>query len=338
LLNGWGHSYPETTGYTVPTLLNLARKVGGSAGEELRQRARRMLDWLVSIQFADGGFQGGTVDQAPVVPVSFNTGQVVLGLAAGVEAFGAAYTESLSRAADWLVSTQDPDGCWRSHPSPFAAPGEKVYETHSAWGLLEANRAVPNARYRESALLNIRWALSRQRTNGWFENCCLNDPSRPLTHTIGYALRGVLEAYRAARDPALLSAAQLAAEGAMTALGPDGFLPGRLDAHWRGSVHWACLTGSVQIAHCWLMLYQETGDQRCRDAAYAANQYVRRTVATEGMPGVRGGVKGSFPVDGQYGTYQYLNWACKFFIDANLLEAEVRRFDGEPSRSAGTSN
>jgi hypothetical protein len=34
----------------------------------------------------------------------------------------------------------------------------------------------------------------------------------------------------------------------------------------------------------------------------------------------RGGIKGSFPVFGGYCPYQYLNWASKFFIDANMAE------------------
>src|SRR5262249_3862021 len=83
LVDGWGSSYPETTGYIVPTLLNVARILGGDAGEDARERARRMLDWLVSIQLPEGGFQGGMIDQTPVVPVTFNTGQILLGLAAG---------------------------------------------------------------------------------------------------------------------------------------------------------------------------------------------------------------------------------------------------------------
>jgi hypothetical protein len=28
-------------------------------------------------------------------------------------------------------------------------------------------------------------------------------------------------------------------------------------------------------------------------------------------------------VDGGYGTYQYLSWACKFLIDANLYEQDL---------------
>jgi hypothetical protein len=34
-------------------------------------------------------------------------------------------------------------------------------------------------------------------------------------------------------------------------------------------------------------------------------------------------VKGSFPIDGGYCTYMYPNWACKFFIDSNLLERRI---------------
>jgi len=36
-------------------------------------------------------------------------------------------------------------------------------------------------------------------------------------------------------------------------------------------------------------------------------------------------------VDGGYGTYQYLNWANKFFIDSNLLEETLRAQGSGPS-------
>jgi len=84
LITGWGTSYPETTGYLVPTLLAYAKLWGD---ETSHQRARCMLDWLVSIQLHDGGFQGGIIDSRPTVPVTFNTGQILLGLADGVHQF-----------------------------------------------------------------------------------------------------------------------------------------------------------------------------------------------------------------------------------------------------------
>jgi hypothetical protein len=320
LVSGWRASYPETSGYIVPTLL---RGLPGHANEVYRERAQAVLDWLVSIQLEGGGFQGGVIGQTPVVPVTFNTGQILIGLASGVRDLGAQYRAAMRGAADWLVSTQDEDGAWRSHPTPFAKAGEKAYETHVAWGLLEAAREEPARGYADAALRNIGWALTKQRVNGWFADCCLNDAKRPLTHTIGYALRGVIEGYRFSRDNTLLDAALLTAKGAMSALRTNGFLPGRLNPNWTGAVRWACLTGSAQIAHCWLLLYQITGDTAFANAARRVNAYVRARVRIEGEPEVRGGVKGSFPVDGEYGKFEYLSWACKFFIDANILEQEL---------------
>jgi hypothetical protein len=281
-----------------------------------------MLDWLVSIQLSSGGFQGGVVDAVPVVPVVFNTGQILIGLAGGVGEFGEAYRTPMRRAADWLVRMQDADGCWRRGGSPFAMAGEKAYDVHAAWGLLEAARLETQEPYSRAAMANVHWALSKQRANGWFDDCCLTDASQPLTHTLGYTLRGLLEAHRFSKDPALLGAARSTADGLLSAMRPDGFLPGRLDSCWQGTVDWACLTGTAQVAWCWLDLFLETGDSRYEAAAFSANRFVRRTMDTTGAPGVRGGIKGSFPVYGDYGQYEYLNWAAKFLIDALLFEQE----------------
>ena len=52
----------------------------------------------------------------------------------------------------------------------------------------------------------------------------------------------------------------------------------------------------------------------------AAMSYVRRTIRLDGPMGARGGVKGSFPVNGGYCPYWYINWAAKFFVDSHLAE------------------
>jgi hypothetical protein len=325
LVDGWSASYPETTGYIIPTLIECAKRLDN---QSLKTRAKRALDWLISIQLSNGAFQGGIIGERPVVPVVFNSGQILFGLSSGVREFGDEYLDPLRRAAQWLVQAQDPDGCWRKHGSPFASPGEKAYDTHIGWGLLEAARVDPDPRYVEAALANVRWALKQQNDHGWFYNCCIDhNPSSPLTHTIGYALRGILEAYRYSSDASFLEGSLKTANGLLGAMRDDGFLPGQLDADWRGTATWSCLTGTAQIAHCWLLLYQFTGDRRFRDAGFMANRFVRRTVRTDGAAEIRGGVKGSFPVDGEYASYQYLSWANKFLIDSNLLELTLKNSD-----------
>jgi len=325
LIGGWGASYPETTGYIIPTFL---REASLRDDPDLRDRARRMLDWLVAIQQSDGGFQGGMVTQKPVVSVTFNTGQILLGLAAGAAAFGTErYREAMHRAASWLVETQDGDGCWRRYPTPFAEAGDKTYETHVAWGLFEAERVAPGQGYGEAGLKQVRWALTQQQKNGWLAQCCLDDPASPLTHTLGYALRGVIEAYHLFEDDDLLEAARETATPLARSVRTDGFLAGRFDHYWRQVVPWSCLTGSVQLALCWFELFALTGDPRYRDAAQRVNAFVRRTIATDGPPDQKGGIRGSYPISGAYGRYQYLNWAAKFAIDSFRREID---FQGQP--------
>jgi hypothetical protein len=321
LLKGWGTSYPETTGYIVPTVIEMARRKNSA---DLHARARRMLDWFVAIQFPEGGFQGGKIDSTPRVPVTFNTGQILLGLAAGAHQYGdAKYLDAMHRAAAWLRDSQDPDGCWRKHPTPFAQPGEKAYETHVSWGLFDADRVAAGHGYGAAGLRQVDWALTKQQANGWFESNCLNDPAKPLSHTIGYVLRGVLEAHVYSGRADLLAAAVRTADSLTSVIAEDGYLPARLDRDFKPAVSFACLTGSVQIAHCLFMLYQLTGEQRYFAAGQRLTRFVRRTIWLDGPKETRGGVKGSFPVNGAYGQWEYLNWAAKFCIDANLLESDL---------------
>jgi hypothetical protein len=326
LLRGWSTSYPETTGYIVPTFFDHARLTGDPAWSE---RALRMADWLVRIQLHSGGFQGGKIDSTPVVPVTFNTGQILIGLAAAQRETGR-YLEPMRRAADWLVQTQDADGCWRRHASPFVAPGDKQYDTHVAWGLFEAHRVDPGRGYLEAGWRNVLWAVGGMTGNGWYPKCRLSSSGEPLTHTLGYTLRGVIEALRIAPESpefaTLNKAARLTADGLASALRADGFLPGMIDCHWRSAAPWACLTGSAQVAACWQLLDRLAGERRYEAAVCKVNAYLRRSVLVDGPVHTRGAVRGSFPIDGGYGALEFPNWAAKFLADSLMLEAstEVR--------------
>ncbi len=169
----------------------------------------------------------------------------------------------------------------------------------------------------------VDWALGHQRQNGWFPKCCLTDPERPLTHTLGYALRGIVEAHLATQRSQYLDAACRTANGLLQAFAPDGRLAGRLTEQWQPAADWVCLTGTSQIAECLLVLSGLTNRDDYKRVAKSANAFVRRTMATTGPPEICGAVKGSFPIDGWYGRWQYLNWACKFMIDANRAELRL---------------
>ncbi len=319
LVEGWATSYPETTGYIVPTFLRVGKLRNR---DELTERAGRMLDWLESIQLPDGGFQGGKIDAKPLVPVTFNTGQILIGLAAGVKHFDV-YWDAMHGAAQFLRDSLDDDGCWRLHPTPFAERGDKAYETHVSWGLFEADRLAPNEGYGEAGMRQVQWARRNEHDNGWVENCCLNLPKTPLTHTLGYYLKGLVEAHRWSNDDDVLAAAEKTAKGLLSTQRGDGALPGRLRSDWSPAASWSCLTGNVQIADSWFYLAEALDEPDFQSAAKKANAFVRRTVSLEGDDGIRGGVKGSFPVNGAYGEFEFLNWAAKFTIDSCITELEA---------------
>lgn len=319
-ISGWGPSYPEITGCIIPTVVKYAKQRND---EMIVNRAEMMLKWLVSIQLPGGGFQAGTIKAKPIVPSTFNTGQILIGLAEGVRTFGNRYKKTMRMAANWLIKAQDIDGCWRKFPSPFANSVEQCFDSIVAWGLFEAAEVDNNEEYFRSGMKNINWIMEHQKDNGWISHCCLSNPSRPLTHTLGYAFRGLLEAYIRSKDDRILKACLNLADGLLEPLRNDGFLPGRLSSEWEGEVNWVCLTGSMQIAECWFSMYKLTGKKKYLEAALSTNKFVRKTQYITGPLEIRGAIKGSFPTWGDYGRFEFLNWAAKYSIDSNTKEIEI---------------
>ena len=318
----WAGAYPETTGYILPTFFRYA---GFSGDDRYRERAIRMAAWESDIQLADGGVRAGTMDGPEAVPTIFNTGQVLFGwLAAWQQTEDARFRDSLVRAADWLMTAQDPDGAWRRFASPFAGHTLNTYNTRVAFGLAEAGRALNKPRYLDAAMRNVEWALTRMRPNGWLDNNDLEDNARPLTHTIAYATRGILEVGVITTNSRFVEAASRIARAVAATQRDDGALPGRLDHEWRPAVGWSCVTGNAQMAIIWQRLARETGDTSWLPAAQRTNKFnlsVQDCASPD--PNVRGGIPGSHPRSGGYMTHRYPNWAAKFFMDALMLQLEA---------------
>src|SRR6185369_10601135 len=65
LHRGWTSSYPETTGYIVPTLLKLAETWRDTA---MVDRAARCVRFLLSTQLENGAFPGGEIAENRTKP------------------------------------------------------------------------------------------------------------------------------------------------------------------------------------------------------------------------------------------------------------------------------
>jgi hypothetical protein len=315
-------SYPETTGYICSTFVEQEHLTGDA---EFLRRATEMGDWEIAVQLPDGAVMGGKFNTAPT-PAVFNTGMVLLGWSALISRTGESrFRTAAARASDWLLSVQEADGRWVQGNSKFADPAGTLYNVMAAWGLCEAGVALGENRYIEAALRNGEYCLSRQHQNGWLPDCCLTNVEEPLLHTLAYSMQGLLGIGRLTNRKDLVSGAQKLADAELRIMSAEGFLPGRQRQDFTAASQWCCLTGSAQTSAVWSQLYQRTHDEKYLRGVELVNRYLMAHHDIRNPdPRLRGGLPGSWPVWGDYGRLQILNWATKFLLDALTLEEVLK--------------
>jgi hypothetical protein len=315
LLRGWLPAYPETTGYVLGTLLRVATRQGDRG--ELVRRAREMGNWEMDMQNPDGGIKEGDIVRGDARSIVFNTGMVLHGWLDLAEAGYDVYDEAAARAVRFLVDAMRPDGTWRPEAEYARIP--HTYNARVAWALLRWARRSDDDAAEAAARRHLSWVCSRQRANGWFDDCVFRTGMTPSTHAIAYTLRGLLESHLITEDERCLRAVEGPAEVLARELDLHARLPAAYDDEWRPAAQHSCLTGTVQLGGVWLRLYQTTGDVLWLHAGLKAVEQAAARQETVAWPDVRGALAGSFPLWGRYAPLQYPNWATKFLADALAL-------------------
>lgn len=322
LVHGWGRTYPETTGYLVPTMLAASDKL---RRPDLAERALGAADTLLTLQRPEGGWQGGRVGE-PRGPVVFNTAQVIRGMLAAHGRTGdQRYLDAAVRAAVWIASVQESDGSWSKHNFMGAA---RVYDTYVDAPLLLLHQRTGAPGLREAALRNLEWVAGRQAANGWFADAdnTLRHNDRPILHTLAYTIDGLAECGVLLGEARWTAMAQAAAGPLCGRFLEHGILHGRYDRSWNGSEVFIT-TGGAQLAVAWQRLAAGGGGGRFAEAAARMRGLLiavqERTAS--GPADARGALSGSYPLWGRYEKFACPNWATKYLADA-LLCADGRTF------------
>lgn len=321
LLRGrWTPSYPETTGYTIPTLFACAARL---QRPDLRRVAIALAGYLLDTRTPEGGVgYWERRDGEQGTPIVFDTGQVVLGwLAAWRETNNPVYLQAAADAADWLVGVQSESGAWVRYQHLGTV---KVIDTRVAWALLKLSQITSRPSCVTAARRNLDWALKQRRPNGWFHQAAFRASDDPFTHTIAYTAEGLLESGLLLDEPRYIAAAEKVVRVLLERQRPDGSLASTYNAAWQPTSRSSCLTGNCQMALLWLRFYSLRKDTRYLDAARKAIDFVATTqdLRTSNAD-IRGAIAGSYPIYGRYERFKYPNWAAKFFIDALLALQEV---------------
>ena len=315
--DGWLPAYPETSGYIVETFIAAAEILDNP---DYKKRAGRILDWELSIQNPDGSFPGHFAE-AGSKPVIFNTGQIMHGLTEGYRIFKEEeYLDAALRAGWWLQKSQDDDGCWRRNTHGGII---HTYNTRAAWALLRVARLSNDSKLENAAKKNLEWAITCQSANGWFRQNGFKLGQAPYTHTIAYAVRGLLEGGILLDDGAMIDSAAQAAHGVLRKMDDSGGLAGAFADDWVPAAGYCCLTGLAQFSIIWTRLGRLTGDNSLFLGARRANNYLKKNHILSGKQSPDdGGIAGSQPIWGAYSRFEYPNWAAKFFADALMVQME----------------
>ena len=225
-------SYPEVTGYFIPTLL--------AAG--LRDLARQYARWLVSVQKPDGSFGGGGDDGS----FAFDTAQVVRGWVELVAQMPE-LEQPLRRACDSVLGTADaatgrirvpiPGGAWSLGHRGEVSEAIHLYALRP---IARAGELLDERRFRD---------FSKKSLSYYLKHVSLGDFTAPasLTHFFAYVQEALLE----------LGCEDIAAQGMSDVARfqqENGAVPAYSD------VPWVCSTGLAQLAQIWYA--SEIGSER----------------------------------------------------------------------------
>lgn len=317
----WSPSYPETTGYTIPSLLNAALVLDRP---DLQSLALVLADYLLRTATTEGAVVHWT--NGSLQPIVFDTGQVLFGWLAAYEASqDARYLEAATRAGNWLAANQDGSGAWTKYQHLDVV---KTIDTRVAWALLELYGRTQQESHRQAAVRNLEWALRQQDVDGWFRNCAFRNGVDPFTHTLVYTAEGLFESGCLLNDERYIASAIRTADALLARLHSNGWLASTYSSGWNATSRSSCLTGNCQASRLWLRLFTLRGKPAYAEGAKLAIKFVSRTQNLKASNlGVRGGIAGSEPIYGRYERFKYPNWAAKFYVDA-LLTFQVTQNGG----------
>jgi nitrogen fixation protein FixH len=318
LLTGYSGSYPEVTGYIVPTLYDFADAFSDRRAAEAAQRA---IGWLLALQMPNGAFprglQGGNASAS-----IFNTGQILHGLIRAYKETGDAdILRAAIAAGDWLAQAQCGDGSWHGQQAYQGVP--HTYYSMVSWALAELANVARSRRHREAAERNLNWTLSHFQPGGWIDGINLTGHPTYL-HFIAYVLQGAIECAILCNRNDTVEAVTKSAWILLRKFETKKYLCGAYECGFKSGRRFACLTGNAQMSCIWLRLLDLTGDLRYFNAALKMNEMLKRLILIRGEQGITGGVSGSYPIWGAYQPLRYISWGCKFLADALLLERRVK--------------
>jgi hypothetical protein len=304
---GWQLAHPKPTAEAIVALFDCAEAMHRI---DLRQRAIDLADWLVKTQMYSGAIRGGALNEAPASEV-INTALAILGWTRTAKETGSdRYGLAARNASNFLLDLH------------HGAAGQSDATILSAMGLALIQSGIFLEEYTCCAVGErcMSRAISFQEKNGWFHGTSRDASDHILLQTLAATVENILCGGIILDNDKYIRAARLTADILQEKFRHDNILSGQFLRDWTGDAPWSSQLGNGKMATIWIRLFQITEQDDYLSSAQRMLQILKRGQnRTSTNPGLRGGIKGCYPCDGDFGRYQTLSSATVQFINCLLL-------------------
>lgn len=314
LIYGWDRCYIETTGYIIPTLIDVAEFLGE---QKYRDSAIRAGYWLLTVQTIEGAF--AEIDSYQ--PLVFDTGQVLLGLNRMFRESGdEKFLDSAFKAGQWLVDVQEENGSWLRfayNDRPHA------YYSRVAAALIETGLLVENQEFIDAGRRNLDWVIEQEQDNGYFRFSEFRPGEDALLHTLVYVIEGFSMAFDLTGEQRWADTFLRGTSALKSLVNEEGLLYSQYDPSWRPLNNEYCVAGLAQLAGACFDVHRINDDASFQKFGEGILERLCEWQLDRGH-NMTGALPSSIPIWGYYGSMTFFNWNSKFFLDAALKSLSVR--------------
>lgn len=314
--------YPETTGYSIPTLIELGSRAGFREADLM---ARKAADWLVSRQSNAGDIRcnietpptgDGGADQI----VLFDCGAILQGFTAMARRADA-YADPTERLARFLVDAQRADGLWDSY---LAFEHFGSHNALVAYALIDAGSTLNAPHFTEAGHRCLNALRGRLHKNGYIEGCEFPGVRQGVAflHPFVYTIEGYLKAAALAPDRGYFDAVRPALDALRDGIARTGQIPGAfVQPDMSTSCSFTALTAIAQLADVGFRADQLSGENSYTDMSRQLMRFLRQVLdKTLTDAAWQGGLPSAYPIDAEYLPFCVNNWGAKYFLDASMGE------------------
>lgn len=281
-------SYPEVSGYYIPTLLRWGYK----------DLAIQYAKWLCKIQHKEGAWYD-TEDKSPYI---FDSAQILKGLIA-IRKYLPEVDEHVIRGCDWILGNMTSEGQLKSpleNPWGDGKTYSEIIHTYCISPIRDAGKLLNRVDYIEKAELIMHYYTTKCRDK-------ILDFDL-LSHFYAYVIEAMI-------DMDNLELAREAMDKMSAIQKESGAVPGY------NNVDWVCSTGLFQLAVVWFRLGDaEQGNRAFEYACKLQNE-------TGGWYGSYMSEENDKEVNNYFPDSE-ISWANKYFLDAlyykNLCQFEMQ--------------